>query len=134
MYFSIFQDSAKALAVLFLFYALTYYKLCSFFVQAWQLWKDGRWLQIVDTSLVVECHTLEIMRCINVALLCVQENAADRPNMSDVIAMLTSESMTLPEPKHPAYFHVRVAEEETSIVTDQASSGNDITISALHGR
>ncbi|KAF8700166.1 hypothetical protein HU200_034537 [Digitaria exilis] len=100
---------------------------------AWQLWKDEKWLQIVDTALVVECHTLEIMRCINIALLCVQENAADRPTMSDVIAMLTSESMTLPEPKHPAYFYIRVPEDETSMVTDSFST-NDMTMTALGGR
>ena len=101
--------------------------------QAWQLWKDKRWLQIVDASLVVECHTLEIMRCINVALLCVQENAADRPTMSDVVVMLSSESLTLPEPKHPAYFHIRVTAEETSIITE-TSIVNDTTISTFRGR
>ncbi|KAK3119198.1 hypothetical protein QOZ80_9BG0715700 [Eleusine coracana subsp. coracana] len=100
---------------------------------AWQLWKGKKWLQIVDASLVIECHTLEIMRCINVALLCVQENAADRPTMSDVVVMLSSESMTLPEPKHPAYFHIRVTAEETSIVTE-TSTVNDTTMSALCGR
>lgn len=87
----------------------------------------------MDTTLVIECHTLEIMRCINIALLCVQENAADRPTMSDVIAMLTSESMALPEPRQPAYFHIRVPEEETSMVTDPFST-NDMTMSALGGR
>ena len=97
------------------------------------MWKDKRWLQIVDASLVVECHTLEIMRCINVALLCVQENAADRPTMSDVVVMLSSESLTLPEPKHPAYFHKRVTAEVTSIVTG-TSIVNDTTISTLRGR
>jgi hypothetical protein len=109
-------------------------KYGTFSIQAWQLWKDERWLQIVDTSLTVECHTLEIMRCINIVLLCVQENAADRPNMSDVVAMLSSESMTLPEPKHPAYFYVRVTEDESSMVTDLPSRVNDITTTALHGR
>ncbi|CAN6372738.1 unnamed protein product [Urochloa humidicola] len=100
---------------------------------AWQLWKDERWLQIIDASLDIENHTLEIRRCINVALLCVQENAADRPTMSDVVSMLSSESMTLPEPKHPAYFHVRMTKEEISIVTE-SSGVNDMTVSALHGR
>ncbi|RCV38865.1 hypothetical protein SETIT_8G176800v2 [Setaria italica] len=101
---------------------------------AWQLWKDERWLQIVDVSLDIECHTLEIMRCINAALLCVQENAADRPTMSDVVAMLRSEGMTLTEPKHPAYFHIRVTEEEDISIVTEPSSVNDMTMSALRGR
>ncbi|KAJ1276962.1 hypothetical protein BS78_05G257100 [Paspalum vaginatum] len=100
---------------------------------AWQLWKDGRWLQVVDASLAAEDHTLEIMRCINVALLCVQENAAHRPNMSDVVAMLSSESMMLLEPKEPAYFYIRVTEEDTSIATEPSCLA-DMTMSALHGR
>ncbi|CAL4979684.1 unnamed protein product [Urochloa decumbens] len=100
---------------------------------AWQFWIDGLWLQLVDTSLGAECHTIQIMRCINIALLCVQENAVDRPTMSEVVAMLYSDSMAVPEPKHPAYFHVRVGIEEASSV-DETSGVNDITISSLRGR
>lgn len=102
--------------------------------QAWQLWKDGLWLQLVDSSLNAdECHTLQIRRCINIALLCVQEIAVDRPTMSEVVAMLSSDSMTLPEPKHPAYFHVRVGPEETSSEVE-TSGVNDVTICAQSGR
>ncbi|CAO2149477.1 unnamed protein product [Urochloa humidicola] len=100
---------------------------------AWQLWKDGLCLQLVDTAIGAECHTLQMGRYINIALLCAQENAVDRPNMSEVVAMLTSESMVLPEPKHPAYFHVRVGIEETSDVVEPSSTA-DVTISSLHGR
>ncbi|CAN6363449.1 unnamed protein product [Urochloa humidicola] len=99
---------------------------------AWQLWKDGLWLQLVDSSLGAECHTLKMLRCINIALLCVQENAVDRPTMSEVVAMLSSDSMALPESKHPAYFNVRVGIEEASDVVE--SSSVDVTISVLHGR
>ncbi|TVU24499.1 hypothetical protein EJB05_26941, partial [Eragrostis curvula] len=100
---------------------------------AWQLWKDGLYLQLVDVELVTECHKLEMMRCINIALLCVQENAADRPIMSHVIGMLSSESMILPEPKHPAYFHIRVTNEEATTLVEPSCT-NDLSISVLHGR
>lgn len=73
------------------------------------------------------------MRCINIALLCVQENAADRPTMSDVVAMLSSKMMVLAEPKHPGYFNVRVANEEQSVLTEPCSV-NDMTISAISAR
>ncbi|KAJ1276175.1 hypothetical protein BS78_05G194000 [Paspalum vaginatum] len=47
---------------------------------AWQMWKDETWHQLVDSSLLGnESYTPEMMRCINIALLCVQENATDRP-------------------------------------------------------
>ncbi|CAL5010861.1 unnamed protein product [Urochloa decumbens] len=99
---------------------------------AWQMWKDDKWIQLVDASLVTVSHTVQMIRCINIALLCVQENAADRPTMSEVVAMLSSESMTLPEPKQPAFFHMRVTTEETSTVV--VSSVNSITLSAVEGR
>ncbi|CAL4991391.1 unnamed protein product [Urochloa decumbens] len=101
---------------------------------AWQLWKDRLWLQLVDTALGTtdQGHALQLRRCINIALLCVQENAVDRPTMSEVVAMLCSESMALPEPKHPAYFHVRVGTKESSAVVETSSV--DVTISVLHGR
>ncbi|CAO2163114.1 unnamed protein product [Urochloa humidicola] len=100
---------------------------------AWRLWKDKRWFELVDVSLAKGGCTLEMMRCINIALLCVQEDATDRPTMSDVVAMLGSENTTLPEPKHPGYFHVRAAKEETP-TTAETYTANDVTISSTLGR
>lgn len=73
-----------------------------------------------------------MMKCVNIALLCVQENAADRPTMSDVVAMLSSEGVSLPVPKHPAYFNVRVRNGEASSAIDlELCSVNEVTITAL---
>ena len=70
-----------------------------------------------------------MMRCINIALLCVQENADDRPTMADVVSMLSSEKTTiLVEPKQPAYFNVRVGNEEGSTTATESYSINDMTI------
>lgn len=80
----------------------------------------------MDISLARNGCTLEMMRCINIALLCVQENATARPTTSDVVAMLSSENIALPEPKHPGYFHASIAKEEASI--------NDATMSSTYGR
>ena len=87
----------------------------------------------MDISLATNGCTLEMMRCINIALLCVQENAIDRPTTSDVVAMLGSEDMALPEPKHLGYFHARVAKEEASTIAETYSI-NDATMSSTHGR
>ncbi|CAN6305680.1 unnamed protein product [Urochloa humidicola] len=76
-----------------------------------------------------------MMRCINIALLCVQENATDRPTMADIVAMLSSETTTiLAEPKQPAYFNVRVGNEEGSTVATESRSTNDRTISVTTPR
>ncbi|OEL25181.1 G-type lectin S-receptor-like serine/threonine-protein kinase B120, partial [Dichanthelium oligosanthes] len=100
---------------------------------AWRLWKEQRWFELIDGSLAKGGCTPEMMRCINIALLCVQENATDRPTMSGVVAMLGSENMTLPEPKHPGYFHVRVAKEEAP-TTAETYTINDATMSCTLGR
>jgi len=100
---------------------------------AWQLWKDETWLELVAPSLLLrEGKVKEIKRCIKIALLCVQENAADRPTMSDIVTMLSSELVALPEPKQPAFFNVRAKHGELS--TTIHSSVNDLTITAVNGR
>ena len=45
-----------------------------------------------------------MMRCIHIGLLCVQQNVADRPNMTSVLLMLNSNSVALPAPTQPASF------------------------------
>uniref|UniRef100_A0A0E0HC84 Uncharacterized protein n=1 Tax=Oryza nivara TaxID=4536 RepID=A0A0E0HC84_ORYNI len=94
---------------------------------AWKLWSEERWLELLDASLVTNWQSSCMMRCINIALLCVQENAVDRPTMSNVVAMLSSESMVLDEPKHPAYFHVRVTKNDESSTVGTCSTINDVT-------
>ena len=48
--------------------------------------------------------TNEIMRCIHIGLLCVQENEEDRPTMASIVLMLNSYSLSLPLPSEPAFF------------------------------
>ncbi|XP_070678731.1 receptor-like serine/threonine-protein kinase SD1-7 isoform X3 [Malus domestica] len=71
---------------------------------AWELWKKNAALELKDPTLGDSCNGNQLLRCIHVSLLCVEENAADRPTMSDVISMLINESMELPKPKKPAYY------------------------------
>ncbi|XWS63341.1 hypothetical protein CRYUN_Cryun06bG0087000 [Craigia yunnanensis] len=70
---------------------------------AWRLWKDGRALDLAEQALRQTCNTNEFLRCVNVGLLCVQEDPGDRPTMSNVLFMLGSETVSLPIPKQPAY-------------------------------
>ncbi|MFS7958963.1 putative non-specific serine/threonine protein kinase [Helianthus anomalus] len=59
--------------------------------------------------------TKEVMTCIHVGLLRVQDHAIDRPTMSEVVCMLTNENMNLPEPKQPAFF---IGRHETETETE----------------
>ncbi|VAH69446.1 unnamed protein product [Triticum turgidum subsp. durum] len=93
---------------------------------SWQLWEGGRFLELLEASIANEIHAAEARRYINIALMCVQEHADDRPTMSNVVAMLNSEAVILPEPKHPAYFNLRVSKEDES--GSVLYSHNDVTI------
>ncbi|XP_042497407.1 cysteine-rich receptor-like protein kinase 10 isoform X2 [Macadamia integrifolia] len=90
---------------------------------AWQLWKEGRALELMDPVLVETYCASEVLRCINVGLLCAKEDATDRPTMSHVIVMLRSESLSLPQPQQPAFSVGRF----TSTIMDDISV-NYVTI------
>ncbi|KAK1364904.1 Receptor-like serine/threonine-protein kinase [Heracleum sosnowskyi] len=57
---------------------------------AWSLWKDNKAAELIDPSIAGSCSEDEALRCINVAILCIQSAAADRPTMSSVVTMLES--------------------------------------------
>uniref|UniRef100_A0A199UAZ0 Receptor-like serine/threonine-protein kinase n=4 Tax=Manihot esculenta TaxID=3983 RepID=A0A199UAZ0_MANES len=68
----------------------------------WHLWRENRALEIIDSSLRESCPSDEVLRCIQIGLLCVQEDVMERPMMSTVVLMLNSD-ITLPFPKQPAF-------------------------------
>ena len=72
-------------------------------MQVWRNWREGTASSIVD-PIITDSSRNEIMRCIHIGILCVQENVADRPNMASVAIMLNSYSVTLPVPSQPALF------------------------------
>uniref|UniRef100_J3MZX0 Receptor-like serine/threonine-protein kinase n=1 Tax=Oryza brachyantha TaxID=4533 RepID=J3MZX0_ORYBR len=70
---------------------------------AWNLWKEGKAENLVDPS-IESCLLDEALLCIQMGLLCVQENPDDRPSMYSVVFNLENGCTTLPTPNHPAYF------------------------------
>ncbi|KAH9327233.1 hypothetical protein KI387_007411 [Taxus chinensis] len=69
----------------------------------WRLYTEGDALNMVDSTTRETCVLEQALRCIHVGLLCVQADAADRPAMSNVIMMISSSSVTLPNPTKPAF-------------------------------
>ncbi|XP_038981805.1 cysteine-rich receptor-like protein kinase 6 [Phoenix dactylifera] len=69
----------------------------------WEQWVKGTILEILDPSLGNHCPRGEVLRCVQIGLLCVQENPSDRPNMLQVVVMLSSISVSLPAPSRPAF-------------------------------
>ncbi|CAL8148771.1 unnamed protein product [Prunus armeniaca] len=69
---------------------------------AWRNWRENTFQNIIDPVLT-RSSLMETMRCIHIGLLCVQENAVDRPTMASVVSMLNSQSLALPVPSQPAF-------------------------------
>ncbi|KAL5730963.1 hypothetical protein ACHQM5_003736 [Ranunculus cassubicifolius] len=71
---------------------------------AYRKWGQGTFLEIIDPMLK-ECYSKnEVMNCIHMGLLCVQDDVTKRPTMETVVLMLNSYSITLPVPSTPAFF------------------------------
>ncbi|GMY37089.1 cysteine-rich receptor-like protein kinase 10 [Fagus crenata] len=83
---------------------------------AWQLWNEGKGLELIDLTIVHTCPISEALRLIQIALLCVQEDPKERPTMSNVILMLASEAINLPQPLKPPFSVGRL------IMSDQSST------------
>ncbi|XP_028057014.1 G-type lectin S-receptor-like serine/threonine-protein kinase SD1-1 isoform X2 [Camellia sinensis] len=98
---------------------------------AWSLYKEGKSLQLIDDAVWESCYLTEVLRSIHVGLLCVQESPEDRPSMSSVVVMLSSEG-ALPQAKQPGFFTERnvlkAGFEETTIMA------NEITVTMFNGR
>ncbi|CAH1448350.1 unnamed protein product [Lactuca virosa] len=75
---------------------------------AWKSWIDGRAMELMDPTIVETCSEDEVMRCINIALLCVQEDVDARPSMAYVLNILNNYSISLPIPtRTPQYLPKR---------------------------
>ena len=78
---------------------------------------------------------MEMLRCIHVGLLCVQEIAKDRPTASVVVSMLKSEIVDLPHPKKPAYTERQMdLDTKSSQSSQNICSVNNVTITMAQGR
>ncbi|CAN1775123.1 G-type lectin S-receptor-like serine/threonine-protein kinase At4g27290, partial [Linum perenne] len=102
---------------------------------AWMLWMKGEVLEIVDECLTKSCNASQVIRYIQVALLCVQQQPEDRPNMSLVVLMLGSAD-PLPQPKQPGFFTARnpLHKEDTSSSKNDTNSVNGVTMTLLEAR
>ena len=102
----------------------------------WDLWLDGRVTEAADRSLGETVSKQEITRYVQVGLLCVQENAVDRPTMSDVLSMLNNDSVTgLPVPNRPAFSCItsRLI-NDNPVQNQEPCSISKVTISDVEGR
>lgn len=109
----------------------------------WENWTRGTVTEIVDPSLHHNCAENEVLKCIHIGLLCVQENPSDRPSMSNVMLMLVGRFTTLSAPSRPAFLfrlnnannvHHEGANELPEGSNKSNSSFNKVTITELEPR
>lgn len=67
------------------------------------MWSEANPLELMDAQIEGSFMGDEVIRCIQVGLLCVQPCAEDRPMMSHVVNMLSNERSLVPQPKIPVF-------------------------------
>lgn len=110
----------------------------------WRQWNDQTLLTAIDSNIKEKYSQIEVIKCIQIGLLCVQENPNARPTMATVVSYLTNHSLELPFPQEPAFvLHSTidqkiVGQQESSSGLSASSSKpfsvNDMSISTFYPR
>ncbi|XP_052210678.1 G-type lectin S-receptor-like serine/threonine-protein kinase At4g27290 isoform X4 [Diospyros lotus] len=101
---------------------------------AWKLWIEGKASELLDPQVEGSIPMSEILRCMQVGLLCVQKCPKDRPTMSTVLLMLITETIVLPQPKQPGFYMERIPEDTFHLMAESMSSANEVTVTRLEAR
>nr|XP_027061906.1 cysteine-rich receptor-like protein kinase 10 [Coffea arabica] len=110
---------------------------------AWNHWRRGQTLALLDSSIGDSYARNEVIQCIQVGLLCVEEDASKRPTMASVVCMHNPGSVSLPTPHRPAVFRSNGSENRVDeLKVDQSntqrtsapSSVNDASITEPYPR
>ncbi|CAD5323222.1 unnamed protein product [Arabidopsis thaliana] len=108
-------------------------------VHVWNLFKENRVREVIDPSLGDSAvENPQVLRCVQVALLCVQQNADDRPSMLDVVSMIYGDgNNALSLPKEPAFYDGpprSSPEMEVEPPEMENISANRVTITVMEAR
>ncbi|KAK4439263.1 G-type lectin S-receptor-like serine/threonine-protein kinase [Sesamum alatum] len=103
---------------------------------AWKLWSEDNGLAFADEALASQDFQGEIVRCIHIALLCVQEFPKDRPTIQTVLSMLSREIVDLPAPEQPVFAEKWNGTHmgSTHPTSQVGFSTNELTLTVLDGR
>ena len=90
-------------------------------------------MELADEQLTDSCNISQVLRSIQVGLLCVQQHPDDRPSMSCVVHMLANEGL-LPKANEPGFFTERNVYDEAQSKSQTTSSKNEFSITLLDPR
>ncbi|XP_013636888.1 PREDICTED: G-type lectin S-receptor-like serine/threonine-protein kinase At1g11280 isoform X1 [Brassica oleracea var. oleracea] len=97
---------------------------------AWESWLETDGVDLLDQDIASSCSPVEVARCVQIGLLCIQQQAVDRPNIAQVVFMITT-TTDLPRPKQPV-FALQIHDQESTVSV--LESGNHMTQTAIYGR
>ncbi|KAL9324201.1 hypothetical protein ACSQ67_009058 [Phaseolus vulgaris] len=81
----------------------------------WRQWRDETILSILDPSIKEKYSELEVLICIQIGLLCVQQNPHARPSMVKIVSYFSNHLVELPRPEEPTFFlHGTMDSKESS--------------------
>ncbi|KAL3520638.1 hypothetical protein ACH5RR_018787 [Cinchona calisaya] len=100
---------------------------------AWKMWNKNETAKLVDQVTFHPDMEREVLRYVHIGLLCVQDSAKDRPNVSTVLSMLNSELGELPHPKLPAYT-ATLGSSKSECSQQRVDSVNNVSLTTVQGR
>nr|CAB3458198.1 unnamed protein product [Digitaria exilis] len=113
----------------------------------WEHWTTGTIVDIMDPSLRGKAPAEQMLRCVHIGLLCLQDNPVDRPMMSTINIMLSSGTVSLQAPLKPVFFIPKsgyystvysesypTAFQSTGNVKSGAISPNEVSITEMEPR
>ncbi|XP_037484611.1 G-type lectin S-receptor-like serine/threonine-protein kinase B120 [Triticum dicoccoides] len=107
---------------------------------AWQMWNSDKGEQLIDPLIRASSSasaSREALRCVHMALLCVQDHAGDRPDIPYVVLALGSDSSVLPMPRPPTFTLQCTSSDRDGFrgkAGDESYSACDLTVTVLQGR
>jgi len=97
-------------------------------LQVWRNWTNQTPLSILEPNMKENYFETEVIRCIEIGLLCVQENPNMRPTIAEVVSYLNDLTIELPSPQEPAFFSHGI---DQKAVMQQESSSNSSVIGSM---
>ncbi|KAK7380205.1 hypothetical protein VNO78_32703 [Psophocarpus tetragonolobus] len=87
----------------------------------WKQWRDSTPFNTLDPNVADNFSESEVIKCIKIGLLCVQQDPDVRPTMVTVVSYLSSHFIELPTPEEPAFF-LRGRMDENIVARESSSS------------
>lgn len=99
----------------------------------WESYQAGKSSELIDPCLADTSNLSQVLRCVHIGLLCLQEHPEDRPSMSSVVTMLSSDN-SLAVPQQPGFLVERNPHRGNSSSGVDSSVVNEITFTLLEAR